>query len=65
MPWKWACPSSCEDSEIEEERPGVLDDALKDATGWINLARAHNKIVRTARGGGGGALLDSILMKCS
>ena len=42
MPWKWACPSSCEDSDIEEERPGVLDDALKDATGWINLDSTNN-----------------------
>ena len=31
--------SSCEDSDTEEERPGVLDDALKDATGWIDLYR--------------------------
>ena len=29
--------SSCEDSDVEEERPGVLDDALKDATGWLDL----------------------------
>ena len=34
--------SSCEDSDTEEERPGVLDDALKDATGWIDLESANN-----------------------
>ena len=28
--------SSCEDSDIEEEGPGVLDDALKDDIGWID-----------------------------
>ena len=27
----------CEDSDVEEERPGVLDDALKDAIGWFYL----------------------------
>ena len=32
--------SSCEDSDVEEERPDVLDDALKDATGWVELENA-------------------------
>ena len=34
--------SSCEESDIGEERPGILDDALKDATGWIDLERTNN-----------------------
>ena len=36
--------SSCEDSDTEEERPNVLDDALKDATGWIDLESTNNII---------------------
>ena len=34
--------SSCEESNTEEERPGVLDDALKDATGWIDVESTNN-----------------------
>ena len=37
--------SSCEDSDVEEERPDVLDDALKDATGWVELENASNNII--------------------
>ena len=34
--------SSCENSDVEEERPDVLDDALKDATGWVDLESTNN-----------------------
>ena len=34
--------SSCEDSNVEEERPGVLDDALKGATCWLDLECTYN-----------------------
>lgn len=40
MLWKWACPLV--KTVTQEERPGVLDDALKDATGWIDLESANN-----------------------
>ena len=36
--------SSCEDSVTEEERPSILDDALKDVTGWIDLESTNNII---------------------
>ena len=34
--------SSCENNDVEEERPDVLDDALKDATGWVDLESTNN-----------------------
>ena len=34
--------SSCENSDADDERPEILDDALKDTTGWINLESATN-----------------------
>ena len=42
MPWKWACPSSCEDSDIERKDQVYLMMLWKDATGWINLESTNN-----------------------
>ena len=33
--------SSCESSDVEDERPDVLDDAIKDTKGWVDLERAR------------------------
>ena len=37
--------SSCENSDVEEERPDVLDDVLKDTTGWMELENASNTCI--------------------
>ena len=37
--------SSCENSDVEEERPDILDDALKDVTGWVDLENANHLIM--------------------
>ena len=34
--------SSCESSDVEDERPDTLDKAIKDTTGWMDLERAND-----------------------
>ena len=34
--------SSCESSNVEDERPDTLDKAIKDTTGWVDLEGAND-----------------------